>query len=159
MKFSGNPHNYRCYTWNYWWPAQAPVRNNIWSSLWFRTAIFPSPFHNIIVPTFLSTGDDMTVPSSLILSTRSHCNTCKWPFNAAHMHVSALSPYQPWSQAHSSALICPPCAAKLTTFLSRWGGLCCHPSFFRTSRILHCPFYAASQKSSRSSISFHQFSA
>jgi hypothetical protein len=69
MKFSGNPHNYCCYTWNYWWPAQAPVHiNNIWSSLPFMTAILSSPFHNIIVPTFLSTGDDMTVPSSSILS-------------------------------------------------------------------------------------------
>jgi hypothetical protein len=24
--FSGNPHNCCCYTWNYWWPAQEPVR-------------------------------------------------------------------------------------------------------------------------------------
>jgi hypothetical protein len=68
MKFCGNPHNYCCYTRNYWWPAQAPVHiNNIWSSLRFMTAILSSPFHNIIVPTFLSTGDDMTVPSSSIL--------------------------------------------------------------------------------------------
>jgi hypothetical protein len=44
--------------------GQVPVHNNIWSSLWFRMAILSSPFYNVIVPTFLSTGDDMTVPSS-----------------------------------------------------------------------------------------------
>jgi hypothetical protein len=48
--------------------GQVPVHNNIWSSLWFRTAILSSPFYNIMVPTFLSTGDDVTVPSSSILS-------------------------------------------------------------------------------------------
>jgi hypothetical protein len=30
MKFSGNPHHYCCYTWNYWWPARVPVHNNIY---------------------------------------------------------------------------------------------------------------------------------
>jgi hypothetical protein len=29
--------------------GQAPVHNNIWSSLWFRTAILSSPFYNMIV--------------------------------------------------------------------------------------------------------------
>jgi hypothetical protein len=32
-----------------------------------QSAILSSPFYNIIVPMFLSTGDDTTVPSSSIL--------------------------------------------------------------------------------------------
>jgi hypothetical protein len=35
---------------------------------WFRTAILSSPFYNMIVPIFLSKGDDTTVPSSYILA-------------------------------------------------------------------------------------------
>ncbi len=91
--------------------VQVPVHNNIWSNLWFRTAILSSPFYNIIVPMFLRTGDDMTVPSSSILSEQ-----------LQHMqvtigccpHAQFITTCMPWSQAHSSASIHPPHAAQLT---------------------------------------------
>jgi hypothetical protein len=48
--------------------GHVPFHNNIQSSLWFRTAIVSSPFYNMIVPIFIITGYDVTVPSSSILS-------------------------------------------------------------------------------------------
>jgi hypothetical protein len=77
--------------------GQVPVHNDIWSSLWFRTAILSSPFYNMIVPIFLSSGDDMTVPSSSILSEPfQHMQvTMPWSMQAwfsVTMHASILSP-------------------------------------------------------------------